>query len=177
MKNYLISGITNGYSTKASDQIINELSWSTKLKLLKYAPERRVGISLLRSDAGPEDKVKLNEDTKMPHEDKKLDEDNSMKMKLFRLMYETVRDSDLKVKRAELIKSYYTNYSSFEIGYIFGDITDKQNIMSDISTTVKRFYHSWRPVEHINGYEQIANKAIEIAHLVDMIKVINKKRL
>lgn len=147
------------------------------MKLLKYAPERRVGISLLRSDAGPEDKVKLNEDTKMPHEDKKLDEDNSMKMKLFRLMYETVRDSDLKVKRAELIKSYYTNYSSFEIGYIFGDITDKQNIMSDISTTVKRFYHSWRPVEHINGYEQIANKAIEIAHLVDMIKVINKKRL
>lgn len=148
------------------------------MKLLNYPPNRRVGISFLRTEAETEPDPAHKPNVKPDEEKAKpSDEDSSMKMKLFRLMYENVRDSDLKVKRADLIKSYYTNYSAFEIGYIFGDITDKHNIMNDISTTVKRFYDSWRPVEHINGYEQIANKAIEIAHLVDMIKVINKRRL
>ncbi|KAL0809001.1 hypothetical protein ABMA28_012651 [Loxostege sticticalis] len=102
-------------------------------------------------------------------------DDNDMKMKLFRLMYETVRDSDLKVKRAELINSYYTNSSGFEIGYLLGDVTDKFNIMSDISSTLKRLYDSWKPIEHINAYEQIANQAIEISHLIEIIRSANKK--
>ncbi|CAH0730923.1 unnamed protein product, partial [Brenthis ino] len=148
----------------APQKIINELSWGVKMKLLNYPPNRRVGISMLKSQTEPETRSSPNED-------------NNMKMKLFRLMYETVRDSDRKVKRAELIKSYYTNYSSFEIGYILGDITDKFNIITDISLTVKRLYKTWKPVEHINAYEQIANKAIEITHLIDMINVINKRRL
>ncbi|XP_045783576.1 uncharacterized protein LOC123879720 [Maniola jurtina] len=151
------------------NSIINDLSWGTKLKILKEHQKdmtlfRRVGISFLRADDKDEqDEIMTNS------------EDNSMKIKLFRLMYETVRDSDLKVKRAELIKSYYNNDTSFEIGYIMGDITDKMNVMKDISITLKNLYSVWKPMEHINAYEQIANKAIEISHLTDMVRVIHKQ--
>lgn len=123
---------------------------------------RSVGIELLR---------KTNEDA-TPNEP---NDDNDMRLKLFRLMYETVRDSDLKVKRAELIKDHYTNSSTFEIGYLVGDITDKANIITDISMTLKRFYTEWKPIEHINAYEQIANQAIEITHLIDLVRVVNKR--
>ncbi|XP_037302255.1 uncharacterized protein LOC115455222 isoform X2 [Manduca sexta] len=109
-----------------------------------------------------------------PAADAPNDEEN-MRMKLFRLMYETVRDSDLKVKRAELIKTHYHNSSAFDIGYLMGDMTDKYNIMQDIATTLERLYHEWKPLEHINAYEQIANQAIQISHLIDMMRHINKR--
>ncbi|XP_048002972.1 uncharacterized protein LOC125239438 [Leguminivora glycinivorella] len=95
-----------------------------------------------------------------------------MKMKLFRLMYESVKDSDLKIKRAELVKSGFENSTGFDLGYVFGDASDKLNVMVDISKTLKSMYDVWRPVEHINAYEQIANLAIEVSHLVDMVRTI-----
>jgi hypothetical protein len=103
-------------------------------------------------------------------------EDTDMKLKLFRLMYETVRDSDLKVKRAELINTYYGNSTSFEIGYLMGDVTDKFNVMSDISMTLKRLYDEWKPIEHINAYEQIANQAIEISHLIEIARSVHNRQ-
>ncbi|CAH2083683.1 unnamed protein product [Euphydryas editha] len=164
-------GYTSSKFASKETNIINELSWNTKIKILKGESSqpynRRVGISMLRMPETPE--VKKTMDTKT--------EDDSMKMKLFRLMYETVRDSDTKVKRAELIKAHYTNYTTFEFGFIVGDLLDKFNVMSDIALTMKRLYKQWKPMEHINAYEQIANKAIEINHLIDIIKVINKKGL
>ena len=105
----------------------------------------------------------------------KNDDDNSMRLKLFRLMYETIKDSDMKCKRAELIRSHYENSSAFEIGYLMGDVMDKYNIMSDISMTLNRLFHEWKPIEHINAYEQISNQAIEINHLIDMMKGISRK--
>uniref|UniRef100_A0A2A4J8W5 Uncharacterized protein n=1 Tax=Heliothis virescens TaxID=7102 RepID=A0A2A4J8W5_HELVI len=102
-------------------------------------------------------------------------DDNNMRLKLFRLMYETIRDSDLKCKRAELIRTHYVNSSVFEIGYLMGDVMDKFNIMSDISMTLNRLFHEWKPIEHINAYEQISNQAIEINHLVDLMRGISKK--
>ncbi|KAJ8704974.1 hypothetical protein PYW08_012294 [Mythimna loreyi] len=104
------------------------------------------------------------------------DDDNSMRLKLFRLMYETIRDSDLKCKRAELIRANYENSSTFEVGYLMGDVMDKYNIMSDISMTLNRLFHEWKPIEHINAYEQISNQAIEINHLIEMMKGISKKK-
>ncbi|XP_045509080.1 uncharacterized protein LOC123704694, partial [Colias croceus] len=143
------------------NRIIKDLSWPSKLKILRDNFEnRRVGIEHLRQG-----------------QEKLTSEDSNMKMKLFRLMYETVRDSDLKVRRAELIRGHYVNSSAFDMGFIIGDITDKYNIMTDISLTLKRLYHDWKPMEHINAYEQIANKAIEITNLIDMIRVIEKKAL
>ncbi|XP_045526231.1 uncharacterized protein LOC123715314 [Pieris brassicae] len=136
-------------------QIINDLSWGTKLKLLKDYRERRVGVSYLREGV--------------------TEAEDSMKLKLFRLMYETVRDSDLKVRRAELIRRHYTNSTSFDTGFIIGDITDKFNIISDIALTMKRLYKEWKPMEHISAYEQIANKAIEITNLIDMVRLIERK--
>ncbi|CAG9790601.1 unnamed protein product [Diatraea saccharalis] len=103
-------------------------------------------------------------------------EETDMKLKLFRLMYESVRDSDLKVKRAELINSYYVNSTSFEVGYLMGDITDKYNIMTDIAMTLKRLYEDWKPIEHINAYEQIANQAIELNHLIEIIRSVHNKQ-
>ncbi|XP_063631177.1 uncharacterized protein LOC134802442 [Cydia splendana] len=100
------------------------------------------------------------------------DDDDVMKMKLFRLMYESVKDSDLKIKRAELVKADYENSTAFDIGYVFGDASDKLNVMIDISKTLKRMYDVWRPVEHVNAYEQIANLAIEVTHLADMVRTI-----
>ncbi|XP_050360358.1 uncharacterized protein LOC126780132, partial [Nymphalis io] len=159
------------FASKEND-ILKELSWGTKIKILndKTIPpiNRRVGISMLRSP----DVTEMADTTKS---DGKNPEDSSMKIKLFRLMYETIRDSDTKVKRAELIKAHYANYSSFEFGFIMGDLMDKFNVMTDISLTMKRLYKEWKPMEHINAYEQIANKAIEINNLIDIIKVINKK--
>lgn len=157
--------IHSKYASKEIN-IMNELSWGTKIKLLKddKPNNRRVGISMLQMP-----------DTAEVKKTESRTEDDSMKMKLFRLMYETVRDSDTKVKRAELIKAHYTNYTTFEFGFIVGDLLDKFNVMSDIAVTTKRLYKDWKPMEHINAYEQIANKAIEINHLIDMIKVINKK--
>ncbi|XP_063371707.1 uncharacterized protein LOC134659940 [Cydia amplana] len=100
------------------------------------------------------------------------DDDDVMKMKLFRLMYESVKDSDLKIKRAELVKADYENSTGFDLGYVFGDASDKMNVMIDISKTLKRMYDVWRPVEHVNAYEQIANLAIEVTHLADMVRTI-----
>ncbi|XP_061727642.1 uncharacterized protein LOC133532810 [Cydia pomonella] len=100
------------------------------------------------------------------------DDDDVMKMKLFRLMYESVKDSDLKIKRAELVKADYENSTGFDLGYVFGDAADKMNVMIDISMTLKRMYDVWRPVEHVNAYEQIANLAIEVTHLTDMVRTI-----
>ncbi|XP_038220354.1 uncharacterized protein LOC119838479 [Zerene cesonia] len=143
------------------NRIIKDLSWPSKLKILRDNLEnRRVGLQYLRQGS-----------------EKPKSEDSNMKMKLFRLMYETVRDSDLKVRRAELIRGHYINSSAFDMGFIIGDITDKYNIMTDISLTLKRLYHEWKPMEHINAYEQIANKAIEITNLIDMIRIIEKKAL
>ncbi|XP_045489244.1 uncharacterized protein LOC123690181 [Pieris rapae] len=136
-------------------RIMNDLSWGTKLKLLKDYRERRVGVYYLREGV--------------------TEAEDSMKLKLFRLMYETVRDSDLKVRRAELIRRHYTNSTSFDMGFIIGDITDKFNIISDIALTMKRLYKEWKPMEHISAYEQIANKAIEITNLIDMVRLIERK--
>ncbi|XP_028169408.1 uncharacterized protein LOC114359290 [Ostrinia furnacalis] len=152
--------------SQSQKSILDEVSWSVKLMLLReYFPHldetKRVGGQAY---------VRVKRDIESPPTD-----DNDMKLKLFRLMYETVRDSDLKVKRAELINAYYVNSTSFEIGYLLGDVTDKFNIMSDISSTLKRLYESWKPIEHINAYEQIANQAIEISHLIDMIRTVNKR--
>ncbi|XP_063544876.1 uncharacterized protein LOC134753044 [Cydia strobilella] len=102
----------------------------------------------------------------------KDEDDDVMKMKLFRLMYESVKDSDLKIKRAELVKADYENSTGFDLGYVFGDASDKLNVMIDISKTLKRMYDIWRPVEHVNAYEQIANLAIEVTHLADMVRTI-----
>lgn len=153
------------------NNIINELSWNTRSKLLNNIHSRRVGIESLR--IGDE----TTENSPPPHQSAPVltSEDSNMKIKLFRLMYETVRDSDLKVRRAELIRSHYANSSAFEIGFIFGDITDKYNVITDISKTLERLYKEWKPMEHINAYEQIANKGIEIGHLVEMVRIINKK--
>ncbi|XP_039762542.1 uncharacterized protein LOC120635597 isoform X2 [Pararge aegeria] len=136
-------------------------------------PNRRFAISLLRAHEGP-GKMKAKQETPADAFSQKS-EDNSMKIKLFRLMYETVRDSDLKVRRAELVKTQYTNSSVFEIGFLMGDVTDKMNVMHDISMTLAKLHEEWRPIEHINAYEQIANKAIEISHLLDVVRVIYKK--
>lgn len=150
--------------------IINELSWNARSKLFNNIHSRRVGIESLRMG---------EETTETPSPGLSAPvltpEDSNMKIKLFRLMYETVRDSDLKVRRAELIRSHYTNSSVFEIGFILGDITDKYNVITDISKTLERLYKEWKPMEHINAYEQIANKGIEIGHLVEMVRIINKK--
>ncbi|CAG9577654.1 unnamed protein product [Danaus chrysippus] len=165
------------------DSIINELSWGTKIRILKkypQKPERRVGLSYLRT---AEDTTIHSMSTKSLMSPIK-NEDSSMKMKLFRLMYEAVRDSELKVKRAELIRSYYSNYSTFEIGFLIGDITDKYNIMTDISLTLKKLYKEWKPMEHINAYEQIANKVTpsiicqrHYDHLEDRAASTDKERV
>ncbi|XP_047522971.1 uncharacterized protein LOC125061541 [Pieris napi] len=147
---------SNGLNiAKPEKQIMNDLSWGTKSKLLKDYRERRVGVSYLREGV--------------------TEAEDSMKLKLFRLMYETVRDSDLKVRRAELIRRHYTNSTSFDMGFIIGDITDKFSIISDIALTMKRLYKEWKPMEHISAYEQIANKAIEITNLIDMVRLIERK--
>ncbi|XP_059054974.1 uncharacterized protein LOC131849015 [Achroia grisella] len=102
-------------------------------------------------------------------------DDTDMKKKLFSLMHESIRDSDLKIKRAQLLKHNYENSSVFQIGYLMGDITDKYNIMTDVSMTMKENFNEWKPMEHINAYEQIANQAIEVSHLIDLIKTIHKQ--
>ncbi|KAL4708896.1 hypothetical protein ACJJTC_001695 [Scirpophaga incertulas] len=103
--------------------------------------------------------------------------DRDMKMKLFRLMYESVADSDLRTKRAELINIAYQNSTSFEIGYLMGDITDKFDMITQVSATLKRFHDEWKPIEHINAYEQIANQAIELNQLIELVRSIDKKHV
>ncbi|VVC98881.1 unnamed protein product [Leptidea sinapis] len=124
---------------------MEDLSWKTKVKVLADASTRR-------------------NQPQLPEESDSKDE-GSMKLKLFRLMYETVRDSDLKVKRAELMR------------FIMGDITEKFTVMKDVAATIKQLYAEWLPIEHINAYEHIANKAIEISNLIDMIRIIDKKNI
>ncbi|XP_072946689.1 uncharacterized protein [Epargyreus clarus] len=162
------------------NDIFNEVSWPIKLIILKELNTktteskgyRRVGIQaykmkrVLRDDDGEV----IKETTQSPQKD-----DSSMKMKLFRLMYETIRDSDVKVRRAEVIKKYYANSTAFNLGYVMGEITDRFNVMSDIALTLQRLYSEWRPMEHINAYEQIANKAVEVSHLADAARNIMKK--
>nr|XP_049695899.1 uncharacterized protein LOC126053472 [Helicoverpa armigera] len=171
-----------------SGKIFNELSWSVKLLLFKKSlntstmpgpttdpikiplregeVERRIpGIELLVAERRQVETTAASN----------AEDDNSMRLKLFRLMYETIRDSDLKCKRAELIRTHYVNSSVFEIGYLMGDVMDKFNIMSDISMTLNRLYHEWKPIEHINAYEQISNQAIEINHLIDLMRGISRK--
>lgn len=170
--------------------IFNELSWSVKLLLLKdllnrgeYKDKQPVPVPtvVVEPDEDKEERRvpgieylvarRQEEDTGVRDVN---EDDNNMRLKLFRLMYETVRDSDLKCKRAELIRTHYANSSVFEIGYLMGDVMDKFNIMSDISMTLKRLFHEWKPIEHINAYEQISNQAIEINHLIDIMKGISK---
>ncbi|XP_050682825.1 uncharacterized protein LOC126978126 [Leptidea sinapis] len=136
---------------------MEDLSWKTKVKVLADASTRR-------------------NQPQLPEESDSKDE-GSMKLKLFRLMYETVRDSDLKVKRAELMRGHYTNNHAFDIGFIMGDITEKFTVMKDVAATIKQLYAEWLPIEHINAYEHIANKAIEISNLIDMIRIIDKKNI
>lgn len=138
---------------------------------------RRVGVQSFVMNSDGVKSVNRKSDTLVgpPLQEKISADENSMRLKLFRLMYETVRDSDLKVKRAELIQAHYSNTTSFQIGYLMGDVTDKFTIMTDISTTLDRFYGDWMPIEHINAYEQIANQAIEISHLIDLMRMANKR--
>ncbi|XP_022833442.1 uncharacterized protein LOC111361297 [Spodoptera litura] len=175
--------VSSHNATKKSfnGSIFHELSWPVKMMVIKDKlrsqssqnnrlspepmPKRRIPeiqylVSGRRDDAEPRD----------PNED-----DNSMRLKLFRLMYETIRDSDLKCKRADLIRTHYKNSSVFEVGYLMGDVMDKFNIMSDISMTLNRLFHEWKPIEHINAYEQISNQAIEINHLIDTMRTISRR--
>lgn len=188
------------------EELLKEISWSVRLKLLNEMsssstpkpvlrsptdptpdtvsvarlPARRVGIESLvqRLDEGSAKRRQIEDPIYPPHAvvpDEVSADENNMRLKLFRLMYETVRDSDLKVKRAELIQEHYSNKTSFQIGYLMGDVTDKFSIMTDISTTLERFYGEWKPIEHINAYEQIANQAIEISHLIDLMRTAHKR--
>nr|XP_012547907.1 uncharacterized protein LOC105842013 isoform X2 [Bombyx mori] len=180
--------------TKLQEKILNDLSWNVKLKLLNEYPsskpsggspvlrnaisdalmkkqgpnviDRRVGIAAL---------IQRRQDEGTQHPDPESDE-NTMRLKLFRLMYETVRDSDMKANKAVQIRQQYQNSTPFEVGYLIGDITDKYNVMIDIAATLKRLYREWKPLEHINAYEQIASQAIEISHLIDMAKYVSKRK-
>ncbi|XP_050557009.1 uncharacterized protein LOC118281255 isoform X5 [Spodoptera frugiperda] len=166
---------------KANGSIFNELSWPVKLMLMKDKI-RPGSFPNVRQSTEPMPKRRIpeiqylvasrreEEDQRDPNED-----DNNMRLKLFRLMYETIRDSDLKCKRADLIRTHYKNSSVFEVGYLMGDVMDKYNIMSDISMTLNRLFHEWKPIEHINAYEQISNQAIEINHLIDTMRTISKR--
>ncbi|XP_026748098.1 uncharacterized protein LOC113509039, partial [Trichoplusia ni] len=184
--------LTNPFSVSATfenpelqkiynQSIFHDLSWNIKLLLFKevFNAEGNPSTGDLGPEAVPQRRVpsieslvqrRQDDDTRDPGED-----DNNMRLKLFRLMYETVRDSDLKCKRAELIRTHYENSTTFEIGYLMGDVMDKFNIMSDITMTLKRLFREWKPIEHINAYEQIANQAIEINHLIDIMRGMNKK--
>lgn len=185
-------------TTLTAEELLKELSWSLRLKLLnemakdhhKQNPVENSGatnkpsegdtspVKALLRQGGPSG-VQSIKDTnpylRADETENAPDDENDMRLKLFRLMYETVRDSDLKVKRAELIKDYYTNSSSFEVGYLIGDITDKNNIIQDIAMTLNKFHREWKPIEHINAYEQIANQGIEITHLTDLIRLVVKR--
>lgn len=124
--------------------------------------------------------LRRQEDATFPPEEDPLpptdvrDDDSNMRLKLFRLMYETVRDSDLKVKRAELIRKHYANSTAFEIGFLMGEVQEKYDVIVEFSGTLKKFYYKWKPIEHINAYEQIANYGIQINHLIDLIRTISK---
>lgn len=128
---------------------------------------RRVGVEAL---------VQRRQDPSSPAAGTTEDDadENNMRLKLFRLMYETVRDSDLKVKRAELIRKHYTNSSAFEVGFLMGEVQEKFDIIQEFSGTLQKFYDMWKPIEHINAYEQIANYAIQVNHLVDLVRTIAK---
>ncbi|XP_053622445.1 uncharacterized protein LOC128682018 [Plodia interpunctella] len=104
-----------------------------------------------------------------------METEKDMKLKLFRLMYDTVKDNDNLVRKADAIKKEYEHSNFFEIGFVMGAITDKVNTMSDVALTVERLYDDWKPIEHVNAYEQIANQAIEINHLIDILQSAYKK--
>lgn len=143
------------------------------------APNRRVGTEALiakrrkRKDynVAKRQQTEESKDVEDPSPPQELaTDDDKMRMKLFSLMYETVRENDLKVKRVELIQDYYKNSTLFKIGCLIGDVNDKYKNMIDISTTLNSFYKNWTPIEHVNAYEQIANQAIEISDLIEQIK-------
>ncbi|XP_075990028.1 uncharacterized protein LOC142985628 [Anticarsia gemmatalis] len=166
-----VMAISQDMKSKTPEMILKEAPWSVKLLMLKNKeittttrPERRVGIEsfVLRRQAGP------------PETPDSAADDANMRMKLFRLMYETIRDSDLKVKRAELIRAHYKNSTTFEVGYLMGEVQDKFNVINDFSASLTRYYEEWKPIEHINVYEQVANHAIQINHLIDLIKSVSK---
>ncbi|CAG5001193.1 unnamed protein product [Parnassius apollo] len=149
---------------------MNELSWGVKLQILKdYSPEatnRRVGMEALVD--GRQHGYRKNHDPVREYEE------YAIKLKVFRMMHESISDSEAKIKRAQLIKKNYENSTSFEIGYIVGDATEKYGEMLDMSATLERVYHEWRPLDHINVYEHVANRGIEINQLIDLAKSITE---
>ncbi|KAF9405209.1 hypothetical protein HW555_013958, partial [Spodoptera exigua] len=162
-----------------NSSIFHELSWPVKMMLIKdnqkSARSDHHSSETMPKRRMPEIQYLVAERRQDEEARDQNDDDNSMRLKLFRLMYETIRDSDLKCKRADLIRAHYKNSSVFEVGYLMGDVMDKYNIMSDISMTLNRLFHEWKPIEHINAYEQISNQAIEINHLIDTMRAISKR--
>ncbi|CAG5001200.1 unnamed protein product [Parnassius apollo] len=149
---------------------MNELSWGVKLQILKdYSPEatnRRVGMEALVD--GRQHGYRKNHDPVRDYEE------NAIKLKLFRMMHESISDSEAKIKKLKPIKRNYENSTSFEIGYIVGVASEKYGEILDLSATLDRLYHEWRPLDHINAYEHVANKGIEINQLIDLAKSITK---
>ncbi|CAB3252173.1 unnamed protein product [Arctia plantaginis] len=192
LKIFLILSLSHqGYSYNpkgmmSKDAILSNAPWSIKLLLLKdinLNKNQRPRNDFMSRRVGMESLVlRRQEDTVTPPSDddpvlppqEMRDDDSNMRLKLFRLMYETVRDSDLKVKRAELIRKHYVNSTAFEVGFLMGEVQEKYDIIVEFSGTLKKFYHKWKPIEHINAYEQIANYGIQINHLTDLIRTISK---
>lgn len=148
---------------------MNDLSFGLKMTVLKDLPtdahKRRVGLEYLRSKM--EDGLGRSAPASYA--------ENEIKLKLFRMMHESISDSESKIKRADMIRKTYENNTSFEIGFIVADTTDKYTTMVDIGGMLGRLFDDWRPIEHINAYEHIANKGIEINQLIELVKTVIKK--
>ncbi|XP_068627152.1 uncharacterized protein [Battus philenor] len=153
--------------TRVQQSIMDDLSWGIKLQILKDItnPDRRVGMQLL---------VDGRRQGEVIHRRPSF-QDNEIKLKLFRMMHESISDSEAKIKRAEIIRKSYENNTSFEVGFIVADTTDKYSSMVDISAMLQRLFTEWKPIEHINAYEHIANKGIEINHLIELVKTVMKR--
>lgn len=94
-----------------------------------------------------------------------------MKVKILRLIYHTVKDSDLKIKRAENIqKRYRSARPEFNFGYLVGIARDKNELMIEIHKTKVKNYVEWTPDEHINAYQQIAQNANDIDEIIEKLK-------
>ncbi|KPJ09362.1 hypothetical protein RR48_01714 [Papilio machaon] len=148
---------------------MNDLSFGLKMTVLKDLPtnmnKRRVGLEFMRNKM--EDALGRSAPTSFA--------ENEIKLKLFRMMHESISDSESKIKRAEMIRKTYENNTSFEIGFIVADTTDKYTTMVDVGGMLDRLFDEWRPIEHINAYEHIANKGIEISQLIELVKTVVKK--
>ncbi|CAH2064614.1 unnamed protein product, partial [Iphiclides podalirius] len=151
----------------AQQRIVDDLSWATRSRVLtEKADTRRVGIQPL---------VDGRRQGERPLGPTPPFADDEIKLKLFRMMYESISDSDSKIKRADTIRRSYENSTSFEVGFIVADATDKFDTMVDISSMLERLFADWRPIEHINAYEHIANKGIEISQLIELAKSVAKR--